>query len=89
MSLSKKQMISERDDIINDLFGIKSDKNNIGNHIKSLTSNEKVEILSKIDNHIKFYKNITDENHEKDSLRIEFARLRVEKIYPQLIKALS
>jgi len=62
MSLSKKQMISERDDIINDLFGVKSVKNNIGNHIKSLTQDEKKEILFKIAKHVNFYEEIANDN---------------------------
>lgn len=87
MELSKKQMMEEKDAVVIDLF---KDKNvDVKSKIASLSPDEKDKLLEKLDNHIEFYSKIASEEHKKYNLRIELAKLRINQIYPQLLKVIK
>jgi hypothetical protein len=89
MGLSKKQMMDEKDAIVEDLFGKGIDPKN---KIASLNSSEKEKLSGKIKSHIDFFTKIADEQFNKPdkiSFRIETAKLRAFQIYPQLLKLIE
>jgi len=88
MALTKQQMMSEKDAVVSDLFGKVTD---VKETIASMSDVGKEKLAIKINNHINFYTKIANEEFTKpkESFRIETAKLRSEKIYPQLLKLIQ
>ena len=88
MALTKQQMMSEKDAVVSDLFGKVTD---IKEAIASMSDVDKEKLAIKVKDHIDFYTKIANEEFTKPkkSFRIETAKLRSEKIYPQLLNLIQ